>query len=96
MELSNKTKSAIAALYNGDDAKEAERLLREQCSNDVPGCSDWSQEDLERVWLSALKISNGDMKVLHDAISLANTDYRDLFMSAGFGYDAEAHKKWSP
>ncbi len=96
VELSDKTRLFIAALFNEDDATKVETLLREQCANDIPGCSDWSQEDLERIWLSVLKISNGDMEKLHSAISLANTDYRDLFMSAGFGYDAEAHKKWRP
>ncbi|HEX7025644.1 MAG TPA: hypothetical protein VF268_00240 [Gammaproteobacteria bacterium] len=96
MNLSNKVKFAISALFDECEAKEVERLLIEQCSNNVPGCSDWSKESLERVWLSVLKISNGSIEKLHGAISQANTDYRDLFMSAGFGYDAEAHKNWQP
>ena len=34
------------------------------------------------------------MRKFESAVKLANTDYRDLFMTAGFGYDSEAHKKW--
>ena len=66
------------------------------CSNNIAGCSSWKRESLERLWLSVLKISCGNMEQLYSAIALAQTDYRDLFMSAGFGHDLEAHKKWVP
>jgi len=32
---------------------------------------------------------------LEAAIELANTDWRDLLMAAGFGEDLNAHQKWS-
>jgi hypothetical protein len=51
---------------------------------------------MERIRFSVLKLSNGDMKKLVDAIELAKVDWRDLFMAAGFGEDPQAHKKWQP
>lgn len=33
---------------------------------------------------------------LFDVIELANTDYINLFMSAGFGFDSQAHRLWHP
>lgn len=96
MELSRKTEKVVKLMFGSEEASEVERLLIESCSNTVPGCRDWSQENLERIWLSVLKISKGRMEDLRKAVALANTDYRDLFMSAGFGYDPAAHKSWHP
>lgn len=78
------------------DSKKVESLLLEFCTNKVPGCVDWSQDNLERIWISALKLSNGNVNKLLDAIQLANTHYKDLFMSAGFASDSQAHSLWHP
>lgn len=96
MELSRKTEKVVELMFGSDEAYEVERLLLEDCSNTVPGCREWSQESLERIWLSVLKVSKGSMDELRRAVRLANTDYRDLLMSAGFGHDPEAHKSWRP
>jgi len=95
MKLSDKTEEIIESLFLIDHHKEIKELLLKDCSNNLSGCNDWSQENLERVWFSVLKISEGNMEKLYSAISLAQTDYRDLFMCAGFGHDADAHKKWT-
>ena len=34
------------------------------------------------------------MDKLYDAIALAQTDWRDLLVAAGFGDDVQAHKDW--
>ena len=96
MELSARTLAVAKSLFNKMDLKIVESLLLARCSNKVPGCNDWSQDSLERVWISVLKLSDGNINKLMNAIELANTDYRDLFMSAGFGYDSQAHKLWLP
>ena len=96
MELSTRTLAIAKSLFNEMDLKIVENLLLERCANNVPGCDDWSQDSLERVWISVLKLSDGNVNKLMTAIELANTDYRDLFMSAGFGYDSQAHKLWQP
>jgi hypothetical protein len=96
MELSTRTLAIAKSLFSESDSKIVESLLLECCANKVPGCDDWSQDDLERIWISVLKLSDGNVNKLLDAIKLANTDYRDLFMSAGFGYDSQAHRLWQP
>jgi len=96
MELSNKTTEIIIALFSVKDAEKVASTLLEKCSTNIPGCQGWSQENIERVWLSVLKISGGNIEKFESAITLANTDYRDLFMAADFGYDLEAHKQWQP
>lgn len=96
MELSDKTIDAIKTLFSADEQESVKELLLADCSNNVAGCGKWSQTHLERVWLSVLKISEGSIEKLYSAIALAQTDYRDLFMSANFGHDTQAHKKWMP
>ena len=92
--LSNKTQKIIGLLFKSDQARIVEEILLDDCSRNISSCNDWEVESLERIWISVLKISSGDMRKFESAVKLANTDYRDLFMTAGFGYDSEAHKKW--
>jgi hypothetical protein len=51
---------------------------------------------MERIRFSVLKLSEGKIDELVRAIELAQVDWRDLFMEAGFGHDPEAHNKWEP
>ena len=39
-------------------------------------------------------LSEGRVDKLYDAIALAQTDWRDLLVSAGFAEDIQAHKDW--
>ena len=71
MNLSRKTEKIVKSMYGRDEANEVERLLIDHCSNNVPGCRDWSEENLERIWLSVLKVSNGNIRELQRAIALA-------------------------
>ena len=50
--------------------------------------------NFERIRLAALKLSNGDTGKLVDAIVLAQIDYRDLLMAAGFGRPG-LHLEWA-
>lgn len=68
------------------------RLLQNDCSDNV-----WDRAtpaEMERLWFSALKVSNSTMEGLLHAVAEAQTDYRDLLMAAGFGLDVEAHVRW--
>ncbi len=51
---------------------------------------------LERLRFAALKLGGGRLADLYDAVDLANTDWRDLLVAAGFAEDVEAHKSWFP
>lgn len=68
------------------------RLPQNDCSDNV-----WDRAtpaEMERLWFSALTVSNGTMEGLVHAVAEAQTDYRDLFMAAGFGLDVEEHRRW--
>ena len=62
----------------------------------MPQCEESTPEKMDRIRLAAIKSSNGVYAKLVEAVSLANTDWRDLLMAAGFGYDIDAHNKWVP
>ena len=96
MELTRRVKKAINALFSANEAQRALYELEQNCSVRISSFKGWTQAQMEKVWLSVIKLSNGNLAKLKTAIELANTDYRDLFMSAGFGHDIEAHKKWKP
>jgi hypothetical protein len=99
-ELSNKTQRCIEVLFAEVDRDAAAALLRQDCGFNLPGLSNWTAEEavrgLERVRLAALKVSNGNLATLREAIMLARTDWRDLLVGAGFGDDPAAHLKWAP
>ena len=73
---------------------EVTRLLQEDCATALPGTDNASAEFFERVQCAALKLSQGRVDRLYDAIALAQTDWRDLLAAAGFGEDTQAHKDW--
>ena len=79
-----------------DDAtrNDVRTILMNKCGNDVPFCQEYDPEKMERIRFSVLKLSEGDLKKFHEAVELANIDWRDLFMSAEFEHDTEAHMKW--
>ena len=48
----------------------------------------------ERICAAILKSSQGNMDYLYESIELANIDWRDILIGAGFGDDISAHKEW--
>ena len=94
--LTSETKRRLDLLFQPDDRDEAERLLVDECGNNLPFHENSNERDLERLRFAALKQSRGDLKNLRNAISMAKTDWRDLLMSAGFGENIHAHSHWNP
>ncbi len=52
-------------------------------------------EAMERIWLASLKLSAGSVAAFENAVLLAQVDWRDVLMGAGFGSDPEAHLRWA-
>ena len=50
---------------------------------------------MERVRFAAIKLSEGDIHKLQEAIVDARIDWRDLLMAAGFGSEVDAHTTWA-
>ena len=84
----------IVRLFPLAEQEEVTRLLREDCGTALPGTDNASPESFERVQCAALKLSEGRVDRLYDAIALAQTDWRDLPVAAGFAKDTQAHKDW--
>ena len=97
MEIhSQETERRIAALFPPSSRAEVSELLTIQCGNNLPFCDKDDEVQLERIRFSALKLSDGSIDKLKDAIKLAKSDWRDLLVAAGFAEDTTAHKRWIP
>lgn len=71
-------------------------LLAERCSWGLPGIGttpDW-QVLIERIQLAAIRGSDWDLETIARAVALANCDWRDLLVGAGFANDLSAHIRW--
>jgi hypothetical protein len=94
--LSQETKQRMDFMFYNEDAIVAAHLLISECSNNLPFCENDGPLELERLRFAALKLSDGNVPPLLEAIELAQKDWRDLLMAAGFGEDAKAHEQWVP
>ena len=85
----------IRRLFAEADRAVVEDLLERQCGVNLPLTAFWSEAEFERVWLAVLKLSDGRLERLRDTIGLAQRDWRDVLVGAGFGSSLEAHRKWA-
>jgi hypothetical protein len=93
-ELTPLVRRHLRRLFDPAEQQEAAHLLLDDCGPGLPGAGNGSAEMVERIRCAALKVSNGRIDKLYDAISLAQTDWRDLLVVAGFACDTQAHKHW--
>lgn len=94
--LTPDTKSRLDALFSEDERALAETLLATECATNLPFLEKATPTDLERFRYAALKLSNGSIARLTEAINAAKKDWRDLLVAAGFADSLEAHRKWLP
>ena len=96
IELSEETMRRVSAMFDSQSLGEAVELLQNDCADNLPFFESSSAVDLERVRFAALKLSHGNIEALVEAIALAQTDWRDLLVAAGFAEDVNAHRLWEP
>ena len=96
VSLSSETRLRLNAVFAPADLNDAEILLVEECGRNLPFYENATPESLERIRFAAMKIANGSIDRLCDAIQLAQIDWRDLLVSAGFANDVNARLKWKP
>jgi hypothetical protein len=94
--VSLETQRRIDLLFAPTLRGEVVALLAGECGRNLPLSSDGSGAAIERIQFAALKQSGGDMDALVRAIELAQTDWRDLLVAAGFAVDVHAHEHWLP
>lgn len=94
--LSDETLRRVHAVFPQELWQEVIDVLTRECGSNLPFFEKFNAVQLERARFSALKLSGGNMKDLMRAVEVAQQDWRDLFVAAGFGNDPEAHKSWFP
>ena len=94
-KLSPRTKKLIDALFPAENVDDAIHWLENECGNTIPFCENNDEFQMERIRFAVIKLSKGNIDLLLKAIGEAKTDWRDLFMAAGFGYEISAHEKWA-
>lgn len=96
LPLSPPTVQRVEALFDAPLYDAAVRLLEDECGTNLPFCEDSTASEMERIRYAALRLSDGTIEGLHQAVDLAKTDWRDLLMAAGSGEDIHAHNRWFP
>jgi hypothetical protein len=69
-------------------------MLYRAVSANIPFCDNSSPEGMERIRFAILKMTMHSPLNLAVGIYMAQTDWRDLLMAAGFGDDAAQHIAW--
>ena len=93
-ELTEATWERLRKLFPPEQHQEVAALLLNECSNNLPFCRNSDAYELERIHFAVLKLSEGNLKELQQAVALAQVDWRDVLMAAGFGHSVTAHQTW--
>lgn len=89
------TQKRIQMLFQPPDWVQVVDLLERYCSKNLPLLHNFEAPQLERIHFAALKLSDGEIDKLAHAIQMAQNDWRNLLVAAGF--DAiGVHAKWIP
>ena len=96
VRLSPETQRRLEIIFPVDTRAQAEYLLTTECGNNLPFMEHQDSLGLERIRFAALKVSEGRLERLEEAVRLAQIDWRDLLVEAGFEQDVRAHLNWLP
>jgi len=94
--LSSDTQRRLDALFAGPERQTAADLLVTRCGDNLPLWYHKDPQGLERIRFAALKLSNGTLSELERAVQIAQVDWRDVLVAAGFAHDVRAHEAWFP
>ena len=95
VDISDVVGDRIRALFSPEDYERVAALLREECGDNLPFCDAPDRGPLiERIRCAVLKLSEGNYAELGEAVSLAQIDWRDALVSAGFGDHELVHLAW--
>lgn len=95
MPLTNRTYRTVRAIFPNRYWETVEQQLRDDCGPQQVSANQFDEAAMERIWLAVLKLSSGDADRFKNAIMLAQSDWRDLLMAAGFGDTLDAHHHWA-
>ena len=83
LPLTPNVAKAVEKLFGDENKEEVVRLLTEQCAEHLPSSERADEYDLEDLRFEVLKLSEGNIEKLRNAVRLANEDWRDLACAAG-------------
>lgn len=92
--LGNKVSRKLETLFPPEHRAAAAALLEAECGAGLPLIDVQGPAGIERIRSAALKLSEGSLEKLHTAVRLANVDWRDVLVAAGFGNSLRAHLAW--
>ena len=92
--LDPETRAVIERLFPSAERERVASRLEREVGDSLPGSAGFTAESWQRVRFAVLKLSEGDGSALTRAITLAQTDWRDLLVAAGFADDPSAHRRW--
>jgi hypothetical protein len=95
-KLSPETQRRVNLLFRPEEQYIVATLLITECDNNLPFLEQLDEYELERFRFAALKLSNGNLDKLREAIGIAKSDWRDLLMAAGSANDGAEHNRWQP
>jgi len=81
-------------VFRSADAAKVHAILENECGAEALSCKDWTPEQMERIRFAVVRLGSASPEALAKAVKLAQRDWRDLLMAAGFGENLEAHNKW--
>lgn len=71
--LTPKTIALIRSIFP-DQSQDVQHILEDECGQNLPLCKDSTPKSLERIRFAALKVSDGNVDRLLEAVSLAQLD----------------------
>lgn len=93
--LSQRTERLVDALFADTTRDLIKAKLATEIAEDLPLLDNPTPESLERLRFACLKLaSEASDRDISAAVALATTDWRDLLLASGFGYDVAAHDDW--
>ncbi|MES2393353.1 MAG: hypothetical protein V4555_17045, partial [Acidobacteriota bacterium] len=93
LPLTETTLARINALFPECQRESAIELLEQRCADNLPFFEQATPESSERIRHAVLKLSGGRFPSLLQAVTLANKDWRDILVAAGFATDPQAHTR---
>ena len=93
-ELSENTLRLVQHIFPSEHHAAVISALEARCGSGLPLWVSSTPEGLERIRFAVLKLSYGSLSEFECAIAIANIDWRDVLVAAGFGNNLLAHINW--
>lgn len=84
----------LGVLFEEPDRTALTKRLETEAAENIPFHEKSKPSDMDRIRFSILKLISENRDSEDSVFEVARIDWRDLYMAAGFGFDASEHDKW--